>query len=91
MQVRSYLTFIKCNYYNADNLPFSFINLLWTVNNTLSQIFFDFCNICVSVAVFSNILQNILQYMTKYRDTYTYITEIEKKLGECRVSWNFTF
>jgi hypothetical protein len=23
-----------------------------------------------------------LQYMTKYRDTYTYITEIEKKLEE---------
>jgi hypothetical protein len=24
-----------------------------------------------------------LQYMTKDRDTYTYITEIEKNLGEC--------
>jgi hypothetical protein len=28
-------------------------------------------------------LQNILQYITKDRDTYTYITEIEKNLGEC--------
>jgi hypothetical protein len=28
-------------------------------------------------------LQNILQYITKDRDTCTYITEIEKNLGEC--------
>jgi hypothetical protein len=28
-------------------------------------------------------LQNILQYITKDRDTYRYITEIEKNLGEC--------
>jgi hypothetical protein len=48
--------------------------------HTLSQMFFNFRNICVSVAVFRNILQN----MTKDRDTYTYITEIEKNLGECR-------
>jgi hypothetical protein len=40
--------------------------------HSLSQIFFNFPNICVSVAVFRNILQNILQYMTKDRDTYTY-------------------
>jgi hypothetical protein len=30
-------------------------------------------------------LQNILQYITKDRDTYTYITEIEKNLGECSI------
>jgi hypothetical protein len=53
------------------------------VYGTLSQIFFNFRNICVSVAVFRHILQNILQYITKDRDTYTYITEIEKNLGEC--------
>jgi hypothetical protein len=50
---------------------------------TLPNFFFNFRNLCVSVAVFRYILQNILQYMTKYRDTYTYITEIEKNLGEC--------
>jgi hypothetical protein len=44
----------------------------------------------VSVAVFRNILQNILQYMTKDRDTYTYITEIEKKLGECSIQYKCT-
>jgi hypothetical protein len=49
---------------------------------TLSQIFFNFRNICVSVAVFRYISQNILQYITRDRDTYTYITEIEKNLGE---------
>jgi hypothetical protein len=49
--------------------------------HTLSQIFFNFRNICVSVAVLRHILQNILQYMTKDRNTYTYIT---KNLGECR-------
>jgi hypothetical protein len=37
----------------------------------------------VSVAVFRHILQNILQYLTKDPDTYTYITEIEKNLEEC--------
>jgi hypothetical protein len=53
-----------------------------TWDSSLSQIFFNFRNICVSVAVFRHILQNILQYITKDRDTYTYITEIEKNLGE---------
>jgi hypothetical protein len=33
----------------------------------------------------SYILQNILQYITKVRDIYTYITEIEQNLGECTV------
>jgi hypothetical protein len=46
--------------------------------------FFNFRNICLSVAEFRHILQNILQYITKDRDTYTYITEMEKHLGECR-------
>jgi hypothetical protein len=43
---------------------------------TLAQIFFNLRNIYVSVAVFRNILLNILQYITKVRDIYTYITEI---------------
>jgi hypothetical protein len=54
--------------------------------NAISQFFFNFRNLCASVVVFRNILQNILQYstyMTKDRDTYTYITEIEKNLEEC--------
>jgi hypothetical protein len=42
------------------------------LNHTLSQIFFNFRNICVSVAVFRHILQNILQCVTKDRDTFTY-------------------
>jgi hypothetical protein len=54
------------------------------LRTSLSQIFFNFRNICVSVAVFRHILQNILQYITEDRDTYTYITETEKNLGECR-------
>jgi hypothetical protein len=36
---------------------------LLNIRSTLSQIFFNFRNICVSVAVFRHILQNILQYM----------------------------
>jgi hypothetical protein len=55
---------------------------------TISQIFFNFleiCVYCVSVAVFRHILQNILQYITKDRDTYTYITEIEKIFGRVYV------
>jgi hypothetical protein len=43
----------------------------------------------VNVAYFRNILQNILHFITKDRDTYsyTYITEIGKNLGEC-ISFN---
>jgi hypothetical protein len=50
---------------------------------TLSQNFFNFCNICVNVADFR--LQNILQYTTKDRDTYTYTVfqKLKKNLGEC--------
>jgi hypothetical protein len=62
---------------------------LFVVNKSIHspKFFVNFRNICVSVAVFRYILQNILQYMTKYRDTYTYITEIEKNLGECRLKY----
>jgi hypothetical protein len=54
--------------------------------------FFQFPNICVSIAVFRNILQHILQYITKVRDTYTYILrKLERLSGQSLLMFSNTF
>jgi hypothetical protein len=77
----------KLHMYTSGNTVYC-LNFDFAKSINSPKFFFNFRNICVSVAVFRHILQNILQYVTKDRDTYTYITEIEKNLGECRRSRN---
>jgi hypothetical protein len=50
------------------------------------SVIYSMCK-CRGLSSFVIYCKNILQYMTKYRDTYTYITEIEKNLGECSAVW----
>jgi hypothetical protein len=46
----------------------------------LSQIFFNFRMLCVNVAVFRNLLEIILQYITKDDDTYIVYIPVLRKL-----------
>jgi hypothetical protein len=77
----------RSGYYLISKRKFRLNHRYSGINNnylcTGTQIFFNFRNICVSVAVFRHILQNILQYITKDRDTH--ILRKLKKIWESGV------